>query len=283
MVVLANRSAIPKRITRRISPGRMNPTPMDHTNFVEVFHGTSPHFAAALIAKGFFPSYSEVSGEVAEVYGVHVPLVHVSTQLSTAIQYPTQKRTPPCAKDSEQYRVTQDVNPTPAGYMVSNDGTYPIRCVMRCVMNKWDFVWKKGVNGATFPDCIWCTHFIFIAVHPTQTCRADLAAQVQCWQPYNPEAAVKAPAIFSTAPAFTDTYFSLPEEGKDVIREEARPDLSDDPNATSNSLCKQPIFARSVVHSDKCLAERSQESFFEKKFLLENWTSPRKVRIRIGQ
>ena len=181
--------------------------PEDH--LVQVFHGCNPFTLPQILAEGFRGTLGSGMDEVQNIYGVIAPLAYCATNFTTATQYPEVGWTPPCEKGSDQFAVTGTRAATGCGMLVSTDGTYPLRCVLRCIMSSQDVIRRRSSSKqvATMPRCLWITHIIFFAVHPVLCSVQDRVAEVQHWQPADPEGAVAPNTATATCAAYLPVFF----------------------------------------------------------------------------
>ena len=93
-------------------------------------------------------------------FGVPVPGVYVANNYRTALQYPIASTARPgyggCKPGIS------------GGTVIAHDGTYPMRCVLRCLALPTNQLWHstRTRQSLFMPQHLYITHIIFHAVHP---------------------------------------------------------------------------------------------------------------------
>merc|ERR1711954_42319 len=98
-------------------------------------------------------------------YGVLVPGVYVSPLWACAAQYPLEETTGPVVVDGVNY---------PSGWaggsLVSEDGTHPLRALIRCMAIDSDRLWHKNdaknKQSLFMPQSLYISHIFLYAVPP---------------------------------------------------------------------------------------------------------------------
>ena len=125
------------------------------------YHGTSAAHVPSIIANGIFGSFGTGGDAMSQVYGVPVAGVYLTDRLKTAYHYPmTWAVVGPNGMKRNYY----------GSDVIAEDGTLPMRCVVRCIGQKDSIMWRK-MDGANrqfcfLPDGVYISHIFLIAQHP---------------------------------------------------------------------------------------------------------------------
>ena len=83
---------------------------------------------------------------------------------------------------------THGVGSVPGGSLIADDGTYPMRAVIRVVADPDQQLWSTGSNQALLmPQGLHITHSFFYAVHPEIIHRPCLFSEVHSTLPEDDE------------------------------------------------------------------------------------------------
>ena len=132
----------------------------------DVYHGTLPSSTIPICAKGFGKTYGAGFHQLYRHFGVPVGGVYFAPTLSTAMRYPMG----PGVNSNPVFESKQGI---PGGELIAQDGTMPMRCIFRCLVDVDDRLYKKdeGSNQQALfkPADVYISHLIFIAVPPRYT------------------------------------------------------------------------------------------------------------------
>ena len=168
------------------------------------------------------------------------------------------------------------------------DGTYPLRCVLRCLMSMNDQIWERPQTSqhATLPKCLWITHVIIYATHPCLTSSESYFTEAQRWIPKDvlPTMTEVKDGRLTSMPLSLMSFLypetgggaAMPEAVQNRIQEERR---RGDPDGTKKEV---PICARSPHPGEGALQRRSALGYFARKTFIQMLQEGRKPRGRIG-
>ena len=106
------------------------PIPKDSDTWEVCHHGTSPQVLLKIVREGLRPATSAVSEQVGQKYGIKlddgqtakVPTIGLTNKWSRALEFPK-------ARDGQLH-----YSSTPPATIIAEDGTYPMRCVLRVLV-----------------------------------------------------------------------------------------------------------------------------------------------------
>ena len=128
---------------------------------LDFYHGTTCHaLQHGIIRDGLQATLGTGSYDCLETYGVEVPMTYLSRNLETASGYPWNEAL-------ETVKIPNH-GKTAGGELIANDGTLPMRCVLRCTAAAERRLWFKraGTNtqDAFLPEDVFISHIMFYAV-----------------------------------------------------------------------------------------------------------------------
>ena len=128
----------------------------------EYYHGCDPHVLSRILSEGFRPTLGEGVDDLRACYGVPVPGVYVSNEFDMAQWFPCMPTTGPIKLSAEEEEAEYA-----GGSLVSTDGAFPLRCVIRVLADSRHYLWRKPKYSAMFrPEDLFITHVYWYAVRP---------------------------------------------------------------------------------------------------------------------
>ena len=126
----------------------------------DYYHGASPTTLLAMWDDGFRTCLGAGADQLHEHVSMAVPGVYMANNYRSALQYPM---TSTSRANTGGYR-----GGTSGGTLLAEDGTYPMRCVIRCLASPHHQLWHstKTKQSLFMPSSVHITHIIFQAVHP---------------------------------------------------------------------------------------------------------------------
>ena len=127
------------------------------------YHGFPAKMAPSVLSKGFLPGFGAGSEHLSHHFGCPVPGVYVARSLQMAKCYPMTETTDEVTVPGQKKK-----SKIAGGSLIALDGTCPIRCVARCLVNPDRKLWKKADSSQYqyMPGDLHITHLYFYAIDP---------------------------------------------------------------------------------------------------------------------
>ena len=131
-------------------------------DLLDYYHGTAAENLPLMCAHGIKPVIGAGSDYLLTFFGMAVPAVYVAESLKVATTYPIYETTGQVEVGGSSYKAG-----LPGGTLLAEDGSYPMRAVLRFVALPQNKLWNRGHNQTAFmPQDLFCTHMILYAVSP---------------------------------------------------------------------------------------------------------------------
>ena len=126
---------------------------------MDYYHGTPIEALPSILENGLCPCLGAGSDAVMAHFGMTIPGVYVSRSWQVAKTYPMFQTTGPVKIPGQKKEIE-----IAGGSIVANDGTRPLRAVVRCVARPSNRLWHRDSNQDLFmPKDLFITNVYFIA------------------------------------------------------------------------------------------------------------------------
>ena len=126
----------------------------------DYYHGAPVESLPGICQRGIAPSFGAGQEGLLWWHGVPVPGAYVAKSWYVASSYPISCTTGEVTLQGSTYTTG-----VPGGTLLAEDGTFPMRAVVRCVALENRSLWSKGSNQCLFmPSDLFITHLCIYAV-----------------------------------------------------------------------------------------------------------------------